>query len=221
MGFALPAFGEFVEFVDEEIAKQKTEKGEDSKNGVFIEPAAGFGQSYSTEGGSPNLSYNLGCEVGYLAQTTSWRRLEAGGEFFMGRVAYQLSSDNKDKVNMVIPTGILAKLGYGYSLGTNLYGVWKLGVGPVMADYKTEGSQYDVEAKDKMWGFAGQIALLLVMPMTDSLFITTGIKWTYYSFDLSDVKVTYANGSPTGAVHAGKPINLNVPEARIGLRLFI
>ena len=219
VGFlSAPLFADYVEFVDEETAKEKAAKGETpSESGVYLEPGLAFGQSYTTEGdGSPILSYNLGVDAGYFMQTSSWRRLEAGGEFFTGKVGYRTTSENGLKVNMVIPMGIMAKMGYGYSLGSKLYGLWKVGIGPVNADFKAEGKNgVDYSAKNKLWGFGGKIALMLLMPVSDKFYFTTGLSFTRLTFDVGDLE------TGNTAVRYGKAVNLNVLEARLGMRLVL
>lgn len=216
-----PLFADYVEFVDEKISKEKAEKGESpSESGVYLEPGAAFGQSYTTEGdGSPILSYNLGIDAGYFVQTSSWRRLEAGGELFTGKVGYRTTGTHGIKANMVIPMGIMAKLGYGYSLGSKLYGLWKVGVGPVGTNFKADDGDNTLSSKSTLWGFGGKIALMLLMPVSDKFQVTTGLSFTRLTFDIGDLKAEgpYVNGT----VKYGKAVNLNVLEARLGMRLVL
>ncbi len=196
-----------------ELYEKKGEVGEAPKydSGFFIGTGAGFGQSRSTGNGDPIASFNLGVDVGYAFHTGSWTRWEAGVESFFGKVG----TSNAD---MPIGVGLLAKIGHGYSLGNKLFGVWKLGVGPAQARYEKELSDgTKVESTSAIWGTALQASYMFVFPMSSSFSVTGGFKWTHYSFNVDEVEIK--SGGTTVKDTADEPVNLNVPEATIGLRL--
>lgn len=182
-----------------------------------MEGDVGFGQSYAAGGGSPGLAYHLGVEGGYIVPRDSWARLEPSFEAFFGHVGYREGGERGFKTSIPIGLGLLAKIGYGYSLGHDTVVTWKIGAGMVNAKFSADAaSGAKVTGQDSMWGPIGQLAVALTMPVSGNMDLSGGIKYSHIALDVGDVKVDY-NGA-TVDQNLGEPINLNVPEIYIGLR---
>jgi hypothetical protein len=197
---------------EEPFVDPMADKPSANKDHFYFGGYMGLGQAYSTESDdSPGLTYLVGLDPGYAMTLGSWSRMEVGADVFFGKASFRLPADEGGKVDLPIGFGLLAKLGYGYSMGNNLFGVWKFGVGPVQAKYADE----NVKSKDAMTGIAGQLEFGLLMPISDKLDGTGSFRWTYMDFDLGDVDY---NGT---TVHVGRHVIVDVPQFSIGLRMKI
>ena len=205
----------FVRPVDPDIVRPE------ANTGAYLGATVGFGQGRTTDGGSPGMAFRMGFEPGYQMQMGHWSRLEMGAEVFFGRVAFRSGSgDDSFKANMPIGLGLMPKIGYGYSLGSKLYGVWRLGVGPVMAKFSGERNDgAELEAADTLWGLAGQLSVHLVLPATESLNFIAGAELNHYQFDLGKLDVTADDG--TRSRMNGRSLNVNAPSAVLGMRFVL
>jgi hypothetical protein len=184
--------------------------------GLFVGAGLGFGQSYLTKGEtSPGLAIDFSVEPGFVFKTGSWSRVEASAEVFFGRIGYRENSGSKLKGSLST-FGLLPKFGYGYSLGDGLSMVWGIGVGPALTKYEASGGGTKVESTSSAVGIAARLFGNVVVPMSDSMDVTAGLKFTHYAIDPGDVKTTTGAVSTTAS---GDPINMNVPEVSLGLRL--
>jgi hypothetical protein len=177
----------------------------------------GFGQSRSAGGGAnPIAAYTVGAEVGYVAGTGSWSRYEAALEFLTGKVGHSEAS-------LPINYGFIAKIGSGYSLGHNIFGVWRIGAGMVGAKYSgTTGAGYEAFTDDTNLGTALQFSYLIEMPMNDVLTVVGGADWTNYSFNIAKAHVD--NGLTNYKdinTSIDENIVVNVPKMVLGVRLGI
>jgi len=205
--------GNYVKPVDPDIVEPKRHSG------AFVGLGAAFGQARSTDGGSGDVSFRVGIEPGFQMGTGSWSRLEVGAELYSGRIGFRAGTgDESYKAKMPIGLGLMPKIGYGYSLGSDLYAVWKLGVGPVMAKFsgdRTDGAE--LEADDTLWGIAGQIGAQLAFPATDMLAFMIGLDLTHYQFDLGTLKVRADGASETKV--EGRSVIVNATNASVGMRM--
>jgi len=193
----------------------------DNNSAVFVGAGLGFGQSRATKSGStPDVSFKGFFEPGYQRQLSPWSRMELSGEVFFGSTGFRKGGDDGYKARVPVGFGLLAKAGYGYSLGSSLVGVWKAGIGPVMAKYTADAAgDMEIESKGAVWGTAGYLGFSLGMPVSDSLDFNGGIELTHMAFDLGDLRVK--SGGTTETVDSGSTLNLNVWQATLGLRLKI
>lgn len=191
----------------------------DKKSGMYVGAGLGFGQSRAAKGGTtPGVSFKGSIEPGYMRQFSSWSHMELSGEVFFGNTGFRKSGDDGYKASMPIGLGILAKAGYGYSLGSSLKGIWKVGVGPVMAKYSADAANdVEIESKGAVWGTAGHLAFLLGVPVSDAFDFTGGVELTHMAFDIGDLRVK--SGGETSTDDSGETVNLNVWQAVLGMRL--
>lgn len=179
-------------------------------SGMFLGGGLAFGQGRSTEGDStPGLAYFLKFEPGYQMSRGTWGRMEIGAELLSGTAAFRTPDDGGlGKVTTSVPFGLLLKFGYGYSIGEKMFGLARVGFGPVMGKVEADidGETY---SSDSLSGMAGQIGWLMVIPMNDALDATGGFSWTHMQFDVDEIS----------NVEIDRTIIVNVPAVEVGLRV--
>ena len=184
-------------------------------SGVFIGAGASLGQGRTTEGSSAGVAFLGHVEPGYQVSTGSWSRLEFGLDLFSGAVNYRLPDDRPvgGKVSYPGLYGVLAKAGYGYSLGENLFGVLKFGVGPVSAGLNIVTAAAGTAKADNVSGLAWQLGWEAVAPMGRSFDFTFGISWMQMQFDVGKLQ---ENGV---SFNFNRSMIVNIPAIDLGLRL--
>lgn len=198
---------------DEVDMNQDNVSNPKNKSGMFIGGGLGFGQARSTEeGASPGLGYLLKVEPGFQMGRGTWGRMEISGELMAGNLAFRTDDSNLGEVKVPVGFGLLAKFGYGYSLGDKMFGVAKVGVGPVLGKVKMDvgSSAYESGA---ISGLAAQLGWLMIIPMSDSFDATGGISWTHMQFSVDEVK----GGGTTYEVD--RTLLVNMPSVDVGVRL--
>ncbi len=181
-------------------------------SGLFVGAGARLGQSRSTDGGSsPGVGTLLFVEPGYQANTGSWSRFEVSTELFTGSLNYRLpaSSSLGGKSTLSGLNGGMLKVGHGYSLGDQMFGVLKAGVGYASTVYEAEAGTTKLKS-DRTSGLAWTLGWQMVAPFASRFDFTTGISWTQFQFD-----VDFANAGGTGS---GRQVLANLLAADAGLR---
>lgn len=179
----------------------------------FLGGGVTFGQARPTEGdSSPSLAYLLRFEPGYQVRTGSWNRLELSAEFLYGQLGFRTRTDRlQGGVRIPIDFGMLAKLGYGYSLGSGLMAMAKVGVGPLVG--RVEGSVDDISVRSSSTpGIGAQLGWLLALPLGDHVDATGGVSLTHMEFDVGRLKgdgISY---------NYGRTVVANVPALDLGVR---
>lgn len=184
-----------------------------NESGGFVGGGLSFGQALSTEGGSAGVAFFGHFEPGYQFNTGSWSRLELSLDLYSGYANFRNPDAAGGKVAASVGFGLMPKLGLGYSLGNKLTGAVKLGAGPVMAKLKLKPVSGSLESDGTVAGMAGLLGWEMIMPAGESLDFTGGVSVTHMQFDLDEVE-----GSG-GTQKLNRPVNFNIPEARLGVRL--
>lgn len=181
-------------------------------SGFFVGAGATFGQARTTEdGSSPGTAWFLNVEPGYQVNRGSWNRFEVGAQFLTGGMSVRYPDRSGGKVDMKVKYGVLARAGWGYSLGSGTMGVLKVGVGPVAADF--EGEANGVKSKaDDLSGLATQVGYEVVMPINNTLDFNAGFDWNHMEFDVNDVK---RNGQTE---KLDRNVVINIPSLALGVR---
>ncbi|MCX6127829.1 MAG: hypothetical protein NTX25_02045 [Proteobacteria bacterium] len=95
-----------------------------------------LGQGFKVGKGSPGPAYLLGFDLGYGMKRDTWNRIELGLELDTGKASFTDALPEGDlKVDLDIDLVMMVKAGYGYSLGSNAFGVFRAGAGIVQASY--------------------------------------------------------------------------------------
>lgn len=189
-------------------------------SGVFLGGKVLFGQGRSTEDGSTGgMAYFLGVEPGYQASRGSWGRFEVSADLFTGLINFRNPNSTAEKampgkITAQLPFGLMIKGGYGYSLGGDVFGVLKLGAGPVLGKVKLEApDSHGTFTSDSISGLAWQIGWELVAPINKTVDFTGGLSWTQVQLDVTKLK----NGGTSVAVD--RNLIANVPGVDLGLRV--
>lgn len=175
----------------------------------------GIGQSFASHPGSPGIAYDMSVEPGYSIPLGSWARAEASLEAGFGQSGYRASGSELDEKLTFTTMSIMPKLGYGYSLGNDLFAVWKIGVGPSTLKYSGKDKNGNTFSGNNL-AVGIRSEFIVVLPASSILDFTAGAKVTHLSSDLGDTSVT--TGGVTTTVDLGS-LNLNIFEAVLGMRL--
>ena len=198
----------------DEVQTTGIEANPANDSGMFLGAGLSVGQATSTEpGSSSGLATFVTIEPGYQRRSGSFGRLEMSAEFLFGKSSFRLG-DGDGKVDLPVGFGVLAKFGYGYSLGGKAFGIAKVGLGPLMGKYEGHPKGAGKITSDTVSGLAGMIGWTAVVPISDSLDFTGGISYTHMAFGVSKVK-----DSGGTSYDLNRSVQVNVASADLGLRL--
>lgn len=180
---------------------------------LFLGTGLTFGQTRSTErAASPGSTYLLHVEPGYQVSTGSWNRLELSADFFYGQLNFRMNTEKLDgSLAVPIEFGMLAKLGYGYSLGSDIMAMARVGVGPVVGKVKGEVEGTAVQTGTST-GIGAFLGWGMAMPIKGSWDATGGVSLTHVELDVGRLRgdgVSY---------NYGRTVVVNVPALDLGLR---
>jgi len=208
IGFGMAVSSYALADLDPELAAASNK----NESGFYVGAGLSLGQAYATGGSNPGVAGLFSVEPGYVASRDSWGRLEASIALGMGMLDFREKDAVSTKVDMDIKLFALAKIGYGWSLGSSMFGIFRAGVGPVIADYEGKANGVTAKSDGSLSGMAGMLGYDILMPVNDTMDIIGGLQLTHMAFDLDKVKV---DGVP---VNVDEPINLNIPVIYIGTR---
>ena len=188
-------------------AREVPKMEKNSQGGGFIGTGIGFGQSYSADPGSnPGISFLAHLQPGVIVQNNSWDRFEISLDMFFGSL--NVGGDTRYAVPVF---GLTPKFGYGYSLGTGMFGVLSVFGGGAMGNL--DGKVLDSTLKsDSVLGIVYGIGYDVVIEVNNHFEFLAGLGIAHYQYNFSGVKL---NNVKTDSVTA----NLNVPQLNIGVRL--
>lgn len=161
-----------------------------NSSGLIIGGGLRFGQSYVAGGSTSKLGTLATVEIGYSARNDSWGRYELGLEIAGGQVAGRLDDDGKSNLALALLPATLIKAGYGWSLGSSVFMVAKVGAGIAMADATFKNSTGKFKSTDTMSGSALYGGVDVVVPMTSALDLVAGVSVTHYKFDVDELEHT-------------------------------
>lgn len=183
-------------------------------SGLYLQAALGFGQTRSTEEqATPGLGLLGSFEPGYQFNTGSWSRVEFSAQFLAGELAYRTAASNTGKTTLPIGFGLLAKVGYGYSIGNKLIAMLRLGAGPLLGKFEASPEGVKAVSDGTITGLGLLAAWDLVLPMNSFIDGVFGLDWLHAEFDVHDVKV----GGTTQKFD--RTVVVNMPQALLGLRI--
>lgn len=200
----------------EEVPLTTPNAAPNNQNGFYLGANIGFGQGRTTESSSsPGTAFFTRFEPGYQVGLSSWHRIEMSGELLTGSTSFRNSSAAFDgKYTLDVNYGFLAKIGYGYSLGTRLYGIAKVGAGALVGTLATEANGESVKS-DVTTGNALFLGWSMIVPVSESIDLTGGISTTYAQFDVGSLKAGQAT------YRYGKSVIVNNPTIDLGFRFRI
>ncbi len=214
--FALstPAFGDGDMLKPDEIQTTGVEANPAADSGMFIGGGLIFGQSRSTSDDvSPGTAVFFGIEPGYQARRSGFGRLEFSGQLLSGQATVRPEGGDATKVQ--VGFGLIFKAGIGHSLGDKLYGVTRVGLGPVMSKLEAHPDSGGTYKSDTATGLAGYIGWTAVAPISASLDFTGGVSWTHLQLGIDKVEDSAGNKYDIDNAI------VNVPAVELGLRFRI
>ncbi len=180
----------------------------------FVGTRLAFGQARPTEGdSSPGTAFVLGINPGFQFSSGSWNRIEVGVDVLVGSFSASYDESFLGDTTVPLNLGLLAKAGYGYSLGNRMFAVMSAGVGPLVSGkIKAEPGGRSADASGQT-GLGAQLSWQAVAPLTDRLDFTGGITWLHAQFNIDDVK------DSTGTKYkVDRQLIFNAPLAEAGVR---
>jgi hypothetical protein len=205
LSLATSAFAE----LDPELATANNK----NEAGLFLGGGLLLGQTYKTGGSSPGVAALVLVEPGWTSRRDSWNRFEASLELGAGQLNFRKDGSSDPKVTMPVKGMMLAKFGYGWSLGDSLFSLVKVGVGPAIAGYEEKADGATTKSDGDLIGLVGMLSYDLVMPMNSWFDITGGVRIMHMAYDLDDVKVDGKKAS------VDEQVNLNIPAMTVGMRM--
>lgn len=178
---------------------------DNSKGGLFLGINANLGPVYDAEPtSSSGMGYGFGVEPGYAIQNDSWGRFEVS---LLG--SYQSFSwkGGKNTDSTMTPMVFMPRVGYGFGMGNNLYGVLRVGLGMATGQVsnKYNGETFKTDSKS---GMAFSTDYDVVYGTTFVQF-TGGLGVTHYKYSFSKL----------GQADFDSNLNLNHINVHGGVRL--
>lgn len=165
----------------------------------------GIGQSQSAGQSGARSAYLLNPKLGYNKVLSTWSLLDVDFSLLGGEFGYS-------RADVRANYGAMLRVGYGYSLGNHLFGVWKVGVGLFNADYTWRDNGY--KAKGHM-GTLLQGAFEVLFPLSSGAAVTGGVQWNHFLLSINDVK---GDGQ---AFAVDRDEHFNVFSADVGIRFYL
>ncbi|MGE0172796.1 MAG: hypothetical protein AB7T49_08425 [Oligoflexales bacterium] len=147
-----------------------------------------FGEARTAGDSKAGLGWLIGVEPGYKVPRTAWDLIDASVELGTGHA--QFERNNVD-INLPIHLYLLAKAGYGYAIGEDVFGIVQLGAGTAFAKYTPEKDS-EVDAST-LSGFIGRLGFQVLAPVADGFDVFGALQLNYMSFSGSDVDAFQLN----------------------------
>lgn len=189
-------------------------------SGWLLNGGISVGQAMPTEDGSPELASFVHFLPGYQQGIGSWGRIEFGVDFFAGQLRLR-HADNASNtgglVQLPIPYGLMPQFGYGYTIGNNMLGVSRVGVGLASARLEL-GKLQD----SSLTGLLGMVGWDFIATVSESFDLIAGWAWTHWQFDvgqLDDSRQVGLKLRSSGKVEYNRVLRVNSNEVKLGFRM--
>lgn len=177
--------------------------------GFTLGVAGSFGPVFDADpDSSSGMGFGLGIEPGYVIQSESWTRLEFGAE-----IAYHSFTWKSDKgvTATMAPFSVVPRVGFGHTLGNNLFGIMRFGFGFSNGQVEAKSQGITSETDSKM-GFVASGAYDVTYGAGTAQFYG-GIGATHYKYSFSEVTVAGKT------LDTDYDLNLNHVNLHAGMRL--
>ncbi len=158
-------------------AVQQTEEVRTKQGHFSVGIGAGFGFAKERDGAESGIVAGGYIEPGYTIMLDPWSIGEFSLEVSSGKMDYD--GPGNEAAELSLNYMALAQAGYGYSLGDNLFTIFKVGAGPASADLEFNGT----DADDSSTGIALRLSAGLRMLAAQAIDFGVGIRGTYVTFD--------------------------------------
>ena len=143
-----------------------------------------FGMGMESESDESGMAMGFFVEPSYTMVLDLWSIAEFSLEVGAGKIGFDMDIGD---VDLIFNWMALIQAGYGYQLGTGMFAIWKVGVGPASASMEVEGD----EVGDEETGFVMRGSAGLRMLASEAVDFTLGLRVTYVTFKFADdVKLT-------------------------------
>ena len=154
--------------------------------GPYLAGGVQFGQSYEAGADvSPGTAISYGLDLGYVIKRDTWDRVEFGLELGSASMTYKTKGALTTKVELEGMSHVMLKLGYGYSIGDNVFANLRLGAGLASCDYTATIAS--LSASSKSIAVFRLIAWDIVYPLSDSMDFLLGANMRMYNTSVDEI----------------------------------
>lgn len=183
-------------FLINSVSYAQSEPVDKNFPGPFVGVGFDLGQAQAAgKDSNPDAALQLGAEFGYVMKKDTWNRVELGASIGYANLNMKIDG-NKVKVTQI--PQLLLKAGYGYSLGNNVFGVFRLGAGVGLGEYETTVSSVTTEGDAS--AFIAMLGWDVVYPASESTELVFGANFKSYSVNVDDI-----NGQSVESVQVNVP----------------
>lgn len=167
-------------------ALAQTEPVDRNTPGLFLAPTVLLGQAKDNSDSSAALATGAGLDVGYILKRDTWNRIElsVGIEWMKARLGDL--GDRGTDISVVTEPAAFLKAGYGYSLGSHAFGIWRLGIGFGKAAYEGVFQEDSFSAESD--AFLAQLGWDAVFPISTNLSLNGGLLIRHVSADFGSLE---------------------------------
>lgn len=171
-------------------------------SGALLGGGLYFGQAMPVGEGSSGMAWFAYMEAGFGRAADTWNRFEGSLELATGSVKFSPEVNGvKVKNTYDVTMQIMAKGGYGYSLGSHVFSMFRLGAGTAFGEIEADGFAGSVDANS----FVGQLGWDVIVPMADRMYLDGGLNWRFMTVNPDK----------------GKDFQVNIPLVKIGMRFLL
>lgn len=191
-------------YVKEDLTPPKAAKS----SGLFGDAAIRFGSASQDEFGAGAVR-EFSLRVGYFRNLVGWARFEPSFQIFTSNISFSGAELDCDY-------GFLAKVGYGRSLGSGLWGVTHFGAGLLSSNFSFAGDKNSkgYRTLDASWGSLLRLGYDISLP-SDGRWVFSG-GFVYDQYIVSVGEVVYESDSKLRE-NINKSINIRSLSAKIGV----
>ena len=124
------------------------------ETGFRVESGIQFGQATPTSGGAAGLVSHIYVEPGFQFGKDSWTFYRGALQIGAGSLQF---TEGSSKVTLSTLARVLARFGYGSSIGTGVIGIFGVGFGPFQGTISSESNGVTVESESAFMGTVFQL----------------------------------------------------------------
>ena len=153
--------------------------------GPFLSGGLLVGQSDVAGGDvTPGQSFGLGGELGFVAKRDTWNRLEFGLDLASTALSFKSKSGPSVETDLNMKQALL-KVGYGYSLGQNVFALVRGGAGLAFGDYEVSDSGSSVSSDAS--AVVSMLGADIVYPVSEHMEFVLGAQMRILNTSVDDI----------------------------------
>ncbi len=204
---SFPAFAE----LDPELAAASPKE----VTGFFMGPKFGLGLAAPTESGSSGFAVSAGGGLGVNLSQGMWGVWQIGAELELGQARFRTGEGDITQKNELSNATFGLRAGYGQKMGSDIFNLFSIGVGPSMANYKATIDEVTATSPDMLSGYALGLAYDLVYRASEHFNLGFGYHIDHYSYDVDKLKTDGQSYS------VGRTLNYNTHTLQVKMSLHI